>query len=649
MEELLVTYPDGSHKKFSLSKGELLVGRDSENDVVLLSPAVSRRHARIYVWDSQVFIEDLGSSNGIFVQGKKINEAALIKPGVPINIGEFTLNVIFSDDDEIEQKHVRFFLRGRMPPFRDEIIPLEEDEIFVGRIDENHIVITHNSISRRHSVLKVDKSQEIVKLSDLGSSNGTFVDGKRVKDAILANGNIVKFGDVEFEFVDTMAPKTRQNREKKIGRLSFSRNMIITLVGVFAFLFILVVAGSIKKSIDQRRRISSVEEGQVKVVSSDERISELISRAEQHIERQDLVSARRTLSELLDIDPINDEALKLKARIEKENQYKDMLESGDMKYSIGRLEEARDILVRIPSESMYYDSASRRLKDINAKLFSQMFSEMLKLKRQKKFKESYDLIPRLAKIDASSSDLVREMRELERIMRQKKIKFTPVDLSQYMDRGSSGSGSFVKKDPYSIIYPMYNDEGITRAILLYYIGKPDNALLELSNLLKKKEYLKQKDRIEEIQLRIFKIKGKYREGQSTMLQGDVRQANSAFKEVLENDARIVPTDPPSAYREDIEKQLVDVYLKQGFQNFDKGLYEEAFASFLSAYRISSTNPDVLKAFAKLEKIAQEEYENLVLQKGNTQEIVKRLKFIKSITLPTSDMYKIADEKLRSMK
>lgn len=649
MEELLVTYPDGSHKKFSLSRGELLVGRDSENDVVLSSPAVSRRHARIYLWDSQVFIEDLGSSNGIFVQGKRINEAALIKPGVPINIGEFTLNVIFSDDEEIEQEHVRFFLRGRMPPFKDEMIPLEEDEIFVGRIDENHIVITHNSISRRHSVLKVDKSQEIVRLSDLGSSNGTFIDGRRVKDAILANGNIVRFGSIEFEFVDIMAPKIRPSREKKVGNLHFSRNMIIVLVGVFAFLFVLVVAGSIKKSIEQKRRISSVEEEQVKVVSSDERISELIAKTEQFMDRQDLVSARRTLSELLDIDPINDKALKLKARIEKENQYKDILESADMKYSIGKMEEARDMFLKIPPESIYYDSASQRLKDINAKLFSRMFGEMLKLKRQKKFKKSYDIIPRLAKIDASSSDLVREMRELERIMRQKRIKFTPIDLSQYMDKGSSASGSFVKKDPYSVIYPMYNDEGITQAILLYYIGKPDNALLELSDLLKKKEYRKQRDRIEEIQLRIFKIKGKYREGQSSMLQGDVGQADSAFKEVLENDAKIVPTDPPSAYREDIEKQLVDLYLKQGFQDFDKGLYEEAFANFLSAYRISSTNPDVLRAFARLEKIAQEEYENLVLQGGNVQERVKKLKFIKSITLPTSDMYKIADEKLRSIK
>ncbi len=649
MEELLVTYPDGSNKKFSLSKGELLIGRDSDNDVILTSPAVSRRHARIYMWDSQVFIEDLGSSNGIFVQGRRINEAALVKPGEPIHIGEFTLNVIYSDEEESEEKPARFYLKGLTPPFRGEVIPLEEDEIFVGRVDENHIVITHNSISRRHSVIKIDMSQEIVKISDLESSNGTFVDGKRIKDAILQNGNIVRFGDVEFEFVDTLSPKTNLKGDKKLGGLKFSKNMIIVLISVFSLLFILVVAGSLKKRAEQKRMIEQglkVDQNS-KSQSVDTKISELANKVRQNIEKGDLKGAKIYLTELLDLDPINDDGLKLKAKIENEFKYKEMLESGDMKYSIGRIDEAKEILGKIPSDSIFFESASQRLKDINSKLFSMMLSDMLKLRRQRRYKEAYDLIPKVAKINPTSSDLISEKRELEKIMKQKKIKFTPIDLSQFVDK-SSQSGA-LKNDPYTIIFPIYNDEEITKAVGYYYIGKPDNALLELSKLLKKKEYQKQKAMIEEIQLRIFKIKGKYREGQSAMLQGDVKQADSAFKEVLENDTKIVPSDPPSAFREDIERQLIEVYLKLGYQNFDKGLYEEAFNSFLSAYRVNPKHPDVLKAFNKLERIAQEEYENLVLTKGDEVQAKKKLNYIKAITLPSSDIYRIADERLRSMK
>lgn len=649
MEELLVTYPDGSHKRFSLSKGELLIGRDSDNDVVLPSPAVSRRHARIYMWDSQVFIEDLGSSNGIFVQGKRINEAALVKPGEPIHIGEFTLNVIYSDEEESEQRPPRFYLKGRMPPFKNEIIPLEEDEIFVGRVDENHIVISHNSVSRRHSVIRIDMSQEIVKITDLESSNGTFIDGKRIKEAILQNGNIIRFGDVEFEFIDTQSPKKKVEKQVKLGGLKFSRNMIIVLVSVFSVLFVLVVLGSLKKRAEQKKmieRVSSVEQSQTHQ-NIDAKITELVDKIRQNIEKGDLSSAKLYLSELLDLDPINEEGLKLKGRLENENRYREMLESGDMKYSIGKLDEAREILNKIPSDSIYFESASQKLKDINSKLFNQIFGEMLKAKRQKRYKDAYDFIPKLARINPSSTELITEMRELERIMRQKKVKFTPIDISQFVEKETAIGVN--KKDPYTLIFPMYNDEEITKALVYYYVGKPDNALLELSKLLKKKEYLRKKDYIEELQLRIFKIKGKYREGQSAILQGDIKQADSAFKEVLENDTRIVPSEPPSAFREDIEKQLIEVYLKIGYQNFDKGLYEEAFTSFLSAYRINQKNPDVLKAFAKLEKVAQEEYENLVLSKSNSQETIKKLNFIKSITLPTSDIYKIADERLKALR
>jgi|GEM_PF-2373460 len=649
MEELLVTYPDGSNKKFSLSKGELLIGRDSDNDVVLSSPAVSRRHARIYMWDDQVFIEDLGSSNGIFVQGKKINEAALVKPGEPIHIGEFTLNVLYSDEDETEKKPPRFYLKGRMPPFKGEIIPLEEEEIFVGRVDENHIVITHNSVSRRHSVIKLDMSQNIAKISDLESSNGTFVDGKRIKDAVLQNGNIVRFGDVEFEFIDTQAPKGRVKKDIKPNGLKFSKNMIIAVITVFFILFILVVAGSLKKLSDQKKllskRVSS--EQALEPSTTEDKINELIAKVRQQIEKKDLTSSRMYLKELLDMDPINEEGLKLKSKIENENKYRDMLESGDMKYSIGRLEEAKEILAKIPSDSIYYESASQKLKDINTKLFTRIFSDMLKAKRQKRYKNAYKYIPKLAKIDPTSTNLISEMRELERIMKQKKIKFTPIDLSTYIDKNSQAGT--LKKDPYTIVFPMYNDEGITRAVVFYYSGKPDNALLELSRLLKKKEYLKQKDRIEEIQLRIFKIKGRYREGQSAMLQGNIKQADNAFREVLENDIKIVPTDPPSAFREDIEKQLIDVYLKIGYQDFEKGLYEEAFTNFLAAYRINPKNIDVIKAFAKLERVAQDEYENILLNKQDPQQAIKSLNLIKSITLPSSDLYKLADEKIRSIK
>src|SRR5262245_63011929 len=57
--------------------GEIVIGRSSELDMVLVEDMVSRRRAKITVTGGQIFIQDLGSTNGSFVNGEKIKRARL--------------------------------------------------------------------------------------------------------------------------------------------------------------------------------------------------------------------------------------------------------------------------------------------------------------------------------------------------------------------------------------------------------------------------------------------------------------------------------------------------------------------------------------------------------------------------------------------
>ena len=63
---------DGKIKQHNLSLEELTIGRAPTNDVLLEDKRVSRRHARIYEEKGKVFIEDVGSNNGTFLEGRKI-------------------------------------------------------------------------------------------------------------------------------------------------------------------------------------------------------------------------------------------------------------------------------------------------------------------------------------------------------------------------------------------------------------------------------------------------------------------------------------------------------------------------------------------------------------------------------------------------
>ncbi len=77
-------------------EGEIVIGRSSELDMVLVEDMVSRRHAKIFVEGGDIFLEDLGSTNGSFVNGEKVVRTKLAE-GDRILIGTSIIKVVASD------------------------------------------------------------------------------------------------------------------------------------------------------------------------------------------------------------------------------------------------------------------------------------------------------------------------------------------------------------------------------------------------------------------------------------------------------------------------------------------------------------------------------------------------------------------------
>ena len=78
-------------KTFTLGEGDNVVGRDPRCAVWLDASGVSRRHARIAVMPDEVTIEDLESSNGTFVAGRKLTSPRRLDDGDAIELGSATL------------------------------------------------------------------------------------------------------------------------------------------------------------------------------------------------------------------------------------------------------------------------------------------------------------------------------------------------------------------------------------------------------------------------------------------------------------------------------------------------------------------------------------------------------------------------------
>ena len=84
-------------------------------------------------------------------------------------------------------------------PFTEKDVQEEDGRVTVGRGKDNLIQLLNEKISRNHCVIK--QEEDIFILEDLGSTNGTFVNGRSVKEKIVSPSDRIRVGDITFYFL----------------------------------------------------------------------------------------------------------------------------------------------------------------------------------------------------------------------------------------------------------------------------------------------------------------------------------------------------------------------------------------------------------------------------------------------------------------
>src|SRR5919109_576971 len=88
-----VSEDKGASRRLEIEKSEIVLGKHGECDVVLTSPKVSRRHARVVEENGALVVEDLKSTNGTSVNGKPIAGPQKLAKGDVIRIDLFEIRV----------------------------------------------------------------------------------------------------------------------------------------------------------------------------------------------------------------------------------------------------------------------------------------------------------------------------------------------------------------------------------------------------------------------------------------------------------------------------------------------------------------------------------------------------------------------------
>ena len=264
----LVCLTDG--REYTVGSGPLSLGRDASADVVVAGQEVSRHHAEIRPEPDGYVLVDM-SVNGTYVNGERIGKRHTLARADVIRIGndEFRFyadagsapeaNVAAASAPALEtagptpagaSQRLSDTMHGiplpaagnseqqkrNTPPspaaaplasflfrsgeLKGRRLPVKVPVVNIGRGDYNDVVIADPSVSTMHA--KLQRRDSVWVLTDLGSTNGTYVEGERLTGEVpLGPGTTLRFGDVAalFEPLDESAPSGRPDSTRMMPRV----------------------------------------------------------------------------------------------------------------------------------------------------------------------------------------------------------------------------------------------------------------------------------------------------------------------------------------------------------------------------------------------------------------------------------------------
>ncbi|MPR00106.1 FHA domain-containing protein [Modestobacter sp. I12A-02628] len=93
LRTLLVTAGPLTGTRINLGEQAILIGRADDSTLVLTDDFASSRHARLTNRGGQWYVEDLGSTNGTYLDQQRVQGPLLVAPGQPIRIGQTVLEL----------------------------------------------------------------------------------------------------------------------------------------------------------------------------------------------------------------------------------------------------------------------------------------------------------------------------------------------------------------------------------------------------------------------------------------------------------------------------------------------------------------------------------------------------------------------------
>ncbi len=654
MPTLVVRHPDGSETEHELS-GELRIGRQDGNDLILTEGGVSRQHARLLVEGGQVLLEDLGSANGTYVDEERISEPTPLTPQSQVLLGDYTLKLkgggraaggarrpaprASSPDVGSEEEAPRAtrampsvkparpagaalarrerpargaapapagvpVLRGLTGPWANKTYPLKS-KLVVGRAPPAAVLIEDDSISRKHAEVERN-AQGSVFVRDLGSANGTLLNGERIgqEPVEVFSGDIMQFGMVEVAYESgeqaSGVPVRRGGAAPARGRGDASdapparkSRKLLVVAGVLVGL--MLALGIASKLVVPPEPVPVAPDPAAAQANTQQQLQDLLNQCRSFASMEmgnepQWDKADAACEQAINIDPINTEANTLIKRIKLEKEAAEYYTQGTKMLQRLKEDDALDLLRKIPKESQYFRRAKikvdeameqvkkRSLDDCKRYLADSQWSAAVprcdrymgfwcqgvsREELEPPLGFSISLEGRIGKKQWRPKDklFVQFLLARKRVdpnMEPWKCPVTDFGAKEVVE-GPEGQVKKMFKDRYPNPY-------MNAAMFDYWGGRGNESLAKLQKVRSNLEQASLHGQVDLLIQDVSTVDQLFKTGSSALQADDVEKAAESFDEALELDKRIMGEmweRAPSFYRRNIQQDIAEKAFNRG--------------------------------------------------------------------------------------
>lgn len=198
-----LSFANGEHADFVLDAGAASIGQADGNTLVLIGKDVAARHARLSVDARGIVLEVLDPAARTHLNARPVREKALLRCGDVLCLGTVTIVVKMDRDDVIEttlpsetavsaiaSTPARVILRGVSESYFGKAIAVNS-RLTIGSGADCGLVISGTQVAARHAV--IENVGDAIYLRNVSATNGSAVNGVRVRNAVVHPGDQLTF------------------------------------------------------------------------------------------------------------------------------------------------------------------------------------------------------------------------------------------------------------------------------------------------------------------------------------------------------------------------------------------------------------------------------------------------------------------------